>query len=163
MLTLQEFSVGTLADAEGLTWLKPFVESDEEFLVFAIGDRKMAIFLDPQHDFEAWECSTATNHRGILIPEVQIEIDEKSTFDTERTYAPYGALVRKGDTLSIAILASDDRRIRRQQLLPVITGLPASGSDIEVGFLKWQLSIGEGDNRRVLRTIEVKPAAGPPR
>ncbi len=163
MLSPWDFTVGTIAQAEGLTLVQPRDRGDEEFLVAAVGGHKTAILLDPAHEFDSWECSDAHNHKGILINDVQVEVDEKTAFDTQRTYAPYGALVRRGSLISVAAAARDGHGIRRQHLIPLIDGLPTSGSDTEVGFLKWQLVIGEGDTRRVLKSFEAEPAKGPPR
>ncbi len=163
MLTPSEFSVGAIADAEALTLLLPRAKGDEPMLVTTAGPQPVAIFLGENCTFEGFECGTADNWRGLLVPNVQIEIEEASVFDAQREYASYGALVRQGSNLSLAARLQDEHRIHRQHLIPLVTGLATCRGELSAGFRRWRIVLGDGENKRTLREFSVEPAKGPPR
>lgn len=111
MLALSEFSAGAICDANGLTLLLPRSKYEEPFLITTAGEAPIAVFLGERYQFEAFECITADNWKGLVIPNVSVEVDEASAFDTAREYVSYGALVRGGDDLSVAVRMQDDHRI----------------------------------------------------
>lgn len=163
MLTPFEFSVGAIADASGLTLLLPRATGDEPMLVTTAGERFVAVFLGESHTFEGFECGTADGWKGLLIPDVQIEIEESSAFDAQREYAPYGALVRTANNLSLAARLQDEYRIYRQHLVPLVTGLATCRGELSAGFRQWRIILGEGENKRILKEFSVEPSQGPPR
>ncbi|MCK1519395.1 hypothetical protein [Bradyrhizobium sp. 17] len=63
------------------------------------------IFLDGDHRFVAIDCADNTNCKGLLIPNVRIEVDETSVYDTVGNYAPPGMVVRQNDGLFVAASA----------------------------------------------------------
>jgi hypothetical protein len=163
VLTPFEFSVGAIADASGLTLLLPRTKGDEPMLVTTAGELPIAVFLGESHTFEGFECGTADRWTGLLVPDVQIEIEETSVFDPQREYAPYGALVRTADNLSLAARLQDEYRIYRQHLVPLVTGLATCRGELSTGFRQWRIILGEGENKRTLKEFSVEPAKGPPR
>jgi hypothetical protein len=88
---------------------------------------------------------------GGLIPNVRIEVDETSVYDTVGNYAPLGMVVRQNDGLFV--VASADRM--RSDLFALQRGLAASGVNLSAGFSKWQIVLGNDPHQRVLKAIDL--------
>jgi hypothetical protein len=151
VLKAKEYSVGTLADATAVALLLPRTNDEYAFLVGrTVSDKSAAIFLNGQHMFMSFECTNAKNWRGLLIENVYIEADETSLFDSDFNEAPFGSLIRSDTRLSIR--TKEQKVFFERSLVVLETGL-APTSDLSVGFSRWRIMIGEGQDKRVLREI----------
>lgn len=156
MLSLNEFSAGCLCDAKPISLFMPGSKYQPTALVVGIDDNKlMAIVLDGQHEFKAFDCSKNDAWRGMIVHPVTIEVDEKSLFDLDRFDAPLGSLTRKADTLCVAAQADGGSRVTQRWKL--ISGLPLARDNVEIGFTKWSVTIGRGPEKRTLFNI-ARPA-----
>jgi hypothetical protein len=154
MLAASEFQVGCLADASGLTLMLPRSKSEHLCLVASMRDSRMAICLDGQHAFVCFECSDNTAWKGILVPGVEIEMDENSAFDPDGYYPLPGTLVRRGKELFV--IGKEDGGFRTSTSVPLLADLPPCKEGTAVGFRRWQIVIGHDESRRALKTIEIK-------
>ena len=153
MLSSEEMRVDYVGKAEGLTLVVPVGKHDDWFLVTTADATPAAIFLDGDHRFVAIDCADNTNYKGLLIPNVRIEVDETSVYDTVGNYAPPGMVVRQNDGLFVA--TSADRMRMRSDLFALQRGLAASGVNLSAGFSKWQIVLGNDPHQRVLKTIDL--------
>jgi hypothetical protein len=112
-----------------------------------------AVFLTGQHEFAGFECSGSDSWKGLLIPNVSIEVDEDSIFDAEDIHSPLGALVRKHTQLYI--VTRTDAGFRRPMKTPLIGGLPPCRENMAAGFTKWRIFLGEGTTKRELKRVEI--------
>ncbi|MCC8968928.1 hypothetical protein [Bradyrhizobium brasilense] len=158
MLSPHEFSVGHIGATTGLTLVLPADRYDHLLLVTTAHDEPTAIFLDDRHQFEAFGCEGNTNYKGILVPNVQVEVDETSAFDVSRNWAEIGCLVRKDDGLFMSTLV--ERRLGRNRLIALQRSLAVCEANSAIGFMRWQIVIGEGTNKRTLRTVAQEKRAG---
>jgi hypothetical protein len=112
-----------------------------------------AIFLTGQHQFAGFECSGSDSWKGVLIPNVSIEIDEGSIFDARDIRPPLGALVREHTQLSMVTRTN----VGFWDLVKthLIGDLPPCRQDMAAGFAKWQIILGEGTKKRELKHVEV--------
>jgi hypothetical protein len=145
MLSPHEFSVGCISDSTGLTLVLPRGSYETSFIVIATVEPKIAVVLEGDHRFLSFECNDNTSWKGLVIPNVSIEIDETSVVDI----APPGALVRSGTTL--AIKAKWDGRIGNRTV-PIVGELTPCRDDMAAGFTRWRVVIG---SRRELMTIQI--------
>jgi hypothetical protein len=153
MLVLTEFSVGRLCDATPMSLFLPSSKYQPTALVFGHDEEKLlALILDGQHAFVAFDCSTNKAWQGILVHNGSIEVDEKSLFHLDRYDQPLGSLFRKGGKLSVA--AKQEDGFRTAHRVDLIDGLPASNDETQAGFTRWCVVIGEGPNRRELFLID---------
>lgn len=159
MLSPNEFSLGTLADAKPLALMVTSSSSNETFLIGGDGEQRNAVFLDGEHRFSSFECSTATNWRGMLILGVSLEVDEKSLIDQNRSDIPLGALIREAGVLGILASVQHSHGFKHNSQVRLIDGLPSHGGDQQLAFAKWQVVIGTGIDKRPLRTIDVTKKA----
>ena len=155
MLAPNEFTIGTLADAEPLALMVTSSRSNETFLIGGDGEQRNAVFLDGDHRFSSFECSTANNWRGMLISGVSLEVDEKSLVDQNRSDVPLGALIREAGVLGILASVQHSHGFKHNAQVRLVDGLPSHGGDQQLTFAKWQVVIGTGVDKRLLRTIDV--------
>lgn len=156
MLRPHEFTVGSLADAAPLSLMLPRSKHEAMFLIGRLEDGPAAVFLDGDYRFIAFGCAEATNWKGIIVPNVRIEIDETSLCDPHSVWPPLGLLMRIDTRLVVS--TKDDRNIGRQRRMLLEDGL-ASINELSAGFFKWNIVIGEGVDKRVLREIDATPQA----
>lgn len=154
MLSPGEFSVGCIEDAKtSLTLALPRGRYEEPMLVTRASGSPYAIFLAGQHQFVGFECSNNDSWKGILIPNVYIEIDEDTIFDAENISSPLGALVRQNSQLYM--LTRTDGRLWGSTKTPIIGDLPPCRQEMAAGFTKWRICLGEGATKRELRRVEI--------
>ncbi|WP_445219747.1 hypothetical protein ACKWRH_06205 [Bradyrhizobium sp. Pa8] len=151
MLSPNEFSVGHIGAAASLTLVLPADRYDHLLLVTTAHDEPTAIFLDDRHQFEAFGCQGNIHYKGILVPNVRIEVDETSVFDVSRNWAELGTVVRKDDGLFIS---TGTDRFGGNQLIALQRNLVACDANAAIGFTRWQIVIGEGPCKRTLRIID---------
>jgi hypothetical protein len=153
MLSANEFTVGTLADAEPFSLMLPRTRYEATFLIGRTDRGPAAIFIGGEHNFRCFECADTTNWSGLLIPNVRIEVDEKSLFDPQQVFEHLGTIVRTDTRL--VILAKSDRSYGSHSQIVLETELPPTHG-LSAAFSKWHIVIGQGRNRRVLREIDTE-------
>ena len=154
MLSANEFTVGTVADAPTGSLVIPRSKDEASMLVGSLDGAPVAVFLGERFQFQHFPTSEGSNWSGLIIPGVSIEVDEATAFD-----AAYGrmlgAAVRQADYLGI--YATTDRSGGgRARVVPFATGL-SKASDASVGFRSWQIVVGSGYEKRVLHSVQVQP------
>jgi hypothetical protein len=153
MLSPGEFSVGCIGDVTtGLVLVLPRNRYEYPMLVTHASGPPYAIFLAGQHQFAGFECTDNDAWKGILIPNVSIEIDENSIFDAEYLSSRLGALVRSGTQLDMVTRAN--RAFHLEVRTPLIAGLPPCRQNMAAGFSKWRIFLGEGTTKRELTRVE---------
>lgn len=152
MLSVEEFIPGTLSKAEPLTLLLPRHEHERAMLVVPGEGAPTVVMLSASDQFTSFECASNTVWAGLMIPRVRIEVDEASVFVPQRRGEPLGALVRHGTTLSI--VSKGDWSSPHRHVI-VVSGLQPAEADQEAGFLRWQVVLGEGSEKRVLHKMDV--------
>lgn len=155
MLRANEFVVGTLADATPLSLMLPRSKYEAPCLIGRVEDSPVAIILDGDFKFMLIECAGTTAWKGILVPNVGIEIDETSLCEAESVRPPAGALLRVDTRLVVG--TRGERSIRSPSV--VLERNLAPTHDLNAGFLRWRIVIGDGQDKRVLREIDATPQA----
>lgn len=121
-------------------------------------ERLIAIFLGGDHAFHFFTPDEDTPYAGLLIPEVSIDVDETSLFDATDETAPVGAVVRANTHLTIAAMGNARYSVRAERV-PLIEGLAPCEQNVRAGFHRWQIVLGSGIEKRILKTIDVTPQA----
>jgi hypothetical protein len=145
MLSPNEFSVGYLDDATGLTLVLRDTTRGTSFIIAPTTQSMIAVALDGDHCFSSFDCRGNTSWEGLVIPNVAIEVDETSIIDD----APVGILVRTGTTL--AIKTRMDRL--GTQLMPLLGNLTPCHEGLQAAFSRWRVVIGDGFSKRELMAI----------
>jgi len=157
MLSVDEFTIGSLDEAEPLSLMLPRTKYEERILIGRAGQKRVALFLGPKDAFYAFEYDTNNNYSALIITGVTIEVDEATVFDPDFNNFPAGSLIRQGT--SLCVQAVIDNRLQRTRTMPLIEGLAALPEQYSAGFLRWHIVLGQGIEKRVLQTIDVAPQA----
>lgn len=158
MLSPFEFAVGCLTDASGLSLVLPRTKYEHACLVISAAGSPIAICLDGDHRFWSLPCTDNTAWKGVIIPNVAIELDETTLFDAEERYPPLGAMVRRNTELTV--VANGGRgSYRGSAHFPVMIDLLPSRENMAAGFTRWSVVLWRGDERRVLTTVETGAAS----
>lgn len=151
MLTVDEFSAGELSTMNPISLLRPIASHDQEVLVAGSHEVPIAVILHEENIYEWFKVEESSDWSGLIIPNLTIELDETSAFDARYEDPPFGAAVRKGSELAICVKR---QKIRGIPSIPLVSGLSSVG-DSQVGFRRWQLVLGEGDRKRIMRSFDV--------
>jgi hypothetical protein len=155
MLSIEEFTCGSLGDAQPLALMLPRTQHEEAILVGHAGQRRVAMFLGSSHRFQCFEYDTNEHWAGLIIKGVAIEVDETAVFDPNYGGSPLGSLVRQDTRLCIC--ASEERSIGRgHATISLMDNLERAPERHRAGFLRWQIVIGRGIEKRVLQVIDVR-------
>ncbi len=156
MLDPEKILIGKLTKASpGLSLVLPRTRYEQAFLLLDEESRKSAVFIDGHYDFGSFEYDENSDWAGVIIPNVRIELDEASVFDPSEAHPPLGAVVREGETLNI-VASMQDRRIGNGRTRIVLkSGLPRCPDHYAAAFSKWQVVIGENDNKQVLKQVVI--------
>ena len=157
MLSPEEFSVGNAKDARGLTLLLPRGPYERPLLIVESEDKKIAVILDQEFPFSMFDLDSAESWTGVLIPDVRVEVDERSVVDTDGFFIPSGLIVRERDYLALKTDTGASRGRPQHCKLVLTSGLPMCSEPHSAGFSKWRIVLGEGLHKRTLRefTVEV--------
>jgi hypothetical protein len=123
-------------------------------LITRASGEKIAVYLG-QHKFSACPCGDSEAWKGLLLAGVSIEVDETSLFDPDYENAPFGSLVRGGTSLSIIAKMLDNHHINRPQPVALVGGLAPCPERYSAGFRKWQIVLGEAEEKRVVFPVDV--------
>lgn len=83
------------------------------------------------------------------------EVDETSAFDAHYEVVPLGSAMRKGSELAIC---TKQQKGPGMAYITLIGDLPSIGEH-KVGFTRWQLVLGEGSRKRIIRKFDLTPTA----
>ena len=154
MLSTSAFTIGSVAQATPLTLVLPHNTYEETILIGFCTSGPAALFLSGTYQFDWFESASNDSWHGLLIPKVYIEVDETSVFDPRQLASKPGTVVRKGTQLVAQANQNSGRSFRK--LAPVVLedGLPPI-SEEGAGFLRWQIVLGSGREKRVLHEISI--------
>lgn len=145
MLSASEFGVGAFKDASPLSIILPRGVREETVLIGSVGNARAAVFLSGRFTHAYFLTAESDNWHGLIVPDVRIEVDENSVFDSGLG-SQLGAIIRADTTLSIRAKAE---RSAASSSVTLQTGLPSIG-DYRAGFSRWQVVLGKGLSKRVL-------------
>lgn len=148
MLEAHEFTVGCLGEATPLTLVLPLDSGHgTSFLVGSSEGEAVAVFLDGAYRYQAFKTAGNDSWDGLLIPDVRIEVDEKSAFDPNVQLPVLGAVVRKGSDFVLNTRA--EHWYGRVWPITLVGGADAAAR-IAAGFSRWNVVLGQGSEKRVL-------------
>ena len=154
MLLPGEFSVGHVEDAIPLTLMLPRSKYEHMFLIGGSSEEPVAIFLSGQFQYYSFRSTGNNSYKGILIPNVTIEVDPSSLFDADSEAAPLGTIVRRGASLGV-MTKLDGRGIYLGQFTPLISRLPEASEGCAAGFRRWAITLGARENHRSLFEVDL--------
>jgi hypothetical protein len=158
MLSAQEFTVGSLQDAQPVSLILPRTEHEEIFLIGWTNNEPMAVVLSGQYRFHSFKCAGAQSWRGLIVPNVRVEVDEKSVSDSNSVRSTIGSVIRQDTHL---ILAAHPPHSFRPVEIILENSLSPTAHALQAAFSRWQVVLGEKENKRVLTIIDVAKTVMP--
>ncbi|AUX76487.1 hypothetical protein [Sinorhizobium fredii] len=150
MLSISEFAVGDVAEAAVCSLILPRSERQRPGLVGMVDDTPFFVFLSHEHNYGACKKSVRLRNPGIVVPNVQIEVDERSIGEYDPWQTRAGAFVI--DDGKAGVLAGDPQTPGLARF--VVNVLDVAKSEITAAFSRWQIVVGSAQDRRVLLTID---------
>ena len=153
MLQASEFFVGFVADAQPLSLMLPRGKYEQPFLIAWREEEAMAVFIGTEHRFQAMPCAGNTHWKGVIVPNVAVEVDQASMFNPEEGNLSEGCLVRRDTRLVLTTLKQDRFSYGGYDRLAVADGLSNCAEGMEVAFRVWSVTLGLGRDKRTLFKI----------
>lgn len=159
MLKPSEFIVGNAADSTGLVLSLGRADYEFDTLLFTQNDRRHGLILSDHRDalHRIFDFDGHSDLNGVLIPNVSILLDETSLTDVSSYYPPVGSLVRKGSELCVHSSYIGGRMLHHGGLFTLLSDLPSCDPNQSACFLRWEIVLGEGNDQRILKQVEVSP------
>ncbi len=157
MLTVNEFFAGEANTAKPISLIQPITDHEDEMLIAGNTENPIAIFLQGEHAFQWFEVAGSSNWTGLIIPNLSIEVDQTSAFNPNFQRNWIGAAVRSQTELTICVKAKGRNGTSN---ISVVSELPSLG-DYKVGFNRWQLVLGDGSQKWVIRAFDLTQSAKP--
>lgn len=155
-LPVDNVRIGSLEDVEGLTFVTPITRHRAKFVVGSVDKKPVAVFLDSQYQFHSMECAGARDWGGLLISNIEIEVDIESLCDLQREDAPIGSLIREKEF--IAILAKPENAWSGRTLVVLKEGLERCSAGQRACFLRWKLVLRDKNQKLCLEDVDVSRA-----
>lgn len=150
MLRFDQMRTGYLKDAEPLSLMLPTDTGTPKFLVCGSKDDPVAVELGGEDVFSAFRCGQDTYWRGLLILDVHLEVDETSRFERSVGRGPVGSLELNGQSAHIVTRGHHGGAGR----VVAFSSPSIERSEISVGFARWEICVGLGDQKQVLHSID---------
>jgi len=159
MLTPEEFVLGHAAEEEltSLALLYSFANRAGKSLLAPHDGRLKQILLDGEDPHYVYEIGTRRDWPGIIVPDVRVWVDEEKLISPYVGSLPIGCLLRRDTGLYFIGQAPGGFGTASAQL---VGGLRQAPEQASVGFSRWRLTIGHGENERTLFEHEVKSERG---
>lgn len=149
MLSPDEFTVGSIGDAEPLSLVLPRGPYEEMVLIGQTKHGPAGVFLSGQFRF-LWLISKNNRAwKGVIVPKVDIEVDLASLCDPGRGRR-VGALVRTGTILGVH--TREEHHAGAVTAVTLRSGLVSAGGE-SAEFSKWR--VVTADSREVLAEIDL--------
>lgn len=155
MLKVNEFSAGELNTAKPLSLLRPIVNHEQEALVAGSNETPVAVILQDEYAYQWFETASSSDWTGLIIPNLSVEVDETSAFNLNFDRSPLGAAVRTKTELAICVKAPGRNGL---SYVTLVNDLPSLGEH-KVGFKRWQLVLGERNQKRIIRVFDLTRTA----
>ena len=162
MIDPSECFAGLLSAAKPMSLVLPTSNDGNRFLIATHNGMPHAICLDELHQlgrFHSFPCNDDHNFWGGLhIPGIRIELDEASLNEAQGRFVPRGAMLRTEDRLELRVQLERHQNVSVAFII-VADGLPACAPNQSACFLKWQVVIGKGQDKRVLWQVDANSAS----
>lgn len=155
MLSPEEFNVGSFKAAPPGSLVLPRNKYEFVALICEGDGAPVAVFLSGEHAFQSFPSGDADNWKGLVVPNVRIEADESSLYDPDLNGHAPGVLVR--EETKLVVRSKAEHSFGRSVPVVIKSGL-AEGKG-SAGFTRWQVVIGQGEEKRVLHKIDLAEAA----
>ena len=151
MISIAQAFAGSLQDAPPMSFFVATSVGELEMLVIGTPDNRSAVVLSGEDPFVAYG-REFDDWAGLIIRDVAIELDQTCAFDSRTGQAPAGCIILAGDKPYIRLVGNHGTRY----MAAIEGSAQPHQASIEVAFPRWQIILGQGDQKQVLKTIDVR-------
>ncbi|WP_295964727.1 hypothetical protein [uncultured Xanthomonas sp.] len=155
MLSANEFTVGSVSQASPLALVLPRQSHEMTMLIGQSHEGPAAVILSQSHLFQWFGVEGNTSWHGLIVPDVRIEIDPESVFSPNYAQPRPGSVIRQGTQLFLAAKANSFGNFNGYDPIVLEDGL-ISTSNETAGFYRWQVTIGTGQEKRILQIVSIE-------
>ena len=162
MLPVAEFKVGDLVrvNQPGVTLVMPRKQYELAGIVaVGVDGQRFGIALSGDLPCQAYALSLDEPWYGLLIGDVQIEVDPDSVFDPAECNPQIGAVIRKADRLNITAAFGQHHGMFRRMELTLLTALPPCDPQQAAAFTSWRIIRGTGREAKELIAFDAQEVA----
>ena len=145
MLSPDEFTVGPFASARPLSLILPRGGNEQIALIGTHEGAPTAVFLSGKYSFCSFRSDSNHSWRGLIVPDVRVEADEKSLFDPDSEGAGPGVVIRSDSRLVIKAAKETNSG---QSFAVVLYENLSNAAGFRAAFSRWQVVIGSGYAKR---------------
>jgi hypothetical protein len=149
MLHLSEFYPGTLAEAPIGSFILQTSEDSCTGIISDFNESPFFVFLDGKYRFEGFPSNTK-EWSGLIIPNVMIEVDETSVTGRSHWGVPSGSIVCMDGKAGIRL--KEGRTSSHSGGVAKLLSIPESS--IKACFLKWEITLGVGSEKRSIMKFD---------
>ena len=150
MLSVSEFFTGTISEAPVASLILPRSKNDRCGIIASFKDAPIFVILGDDHRFQAFPSADNSSHKGLIVPDVGIEVDETSIGEHDSWDTPLGSIVCAEQEIGIRIAWIG--QLSRGRTLAKLASIPPSS--VEASFSRWQITRGSGADKRILMKID---------
>lgn len=146
MLSIEEFTVGSIAQASPLTLVLGLDAYEPPTLIGSANDKAVAVQLAGPQAFNCYTCNQRGENTSLLVTNIRIEVEVASAFNPQYESIALGNIVRTEHQLTIR--ARFPNSFRPSDVI-LHDDLPSTGRH-HAGFRRWQIVQGEGLAKHIL-------------
>ncbi|MBO6765816.1 hypothetical protein [Maricaulis sp.] len=150
MIGISQVFSGSLHEVLPLSFFVATGGDNLDILTIGSQDNPWDIVLSGQDPFVCYEHGYH-DWSGAAFPDVTIELDPAKVIDDSFRKGPPGSIILVGTEPRIRLLGNHGRAYTR----PIYGSDQSQQGGFGVCFPRWQIVIGEGDNKQVLKTVDV--------
>lgn len=152
MISISQAFAGSLQDAPPMSFFVATSLGGLEMLVIGTPDDRSAIVLSGEDPFVAYEYGFS-DWEGLIIKNVALELDLTGVFASRSGHAPAGCIILVGEQAKIRLVGTHGM----MRTIPIDSAKQSQQTHVGVAFPRWQITLGQGDQKQVLKTIDVCP------
>jgi hypothetical protein len=144
---LDSFIISNAQDLDGLGYARSIVDGSLSLVIGTSAGRHVIQI----EKWRAWDIKEMATPE-LIIPECRVEVDLSSAFDAESNYSALGTVIVSDGAASLYVnqfQATYNRPAR------IDLGISITAAHKSVGFSRWTIVCGSGQEVRVLHTVDV--------
>ena len=154
MIPIKSCKTAELNEVCGLALLLPTDEFGAKFLVTS-HDESMAVFLGGDYVHHAFPTAQTANWKGLVIENVEIEVDLASIYSLEKEEPYLGSIILDGSSVKIVARVKNGGWTETRAVA-LNNGECTETSSTRVGFTRWQAIMRDGDVLRVVHESNIE-------
>lgn len=123
-------------------------------------DLSIAVFLNGDHAFHAFEVDITHDWKGLVVPTHGLFVDTASAFDAEEEWPVLGAITLGNGGASLGVLMENRQGFSEKLRLNLDLDVLAIVPGLTVGFSRWGFKLSEDEDEACFHVDAAPPNEG---